>query len=97
MKPVSGQNRKRGPARGPVREAAEAAGITRQQAWQWIQLANIPESTFEALIETDNPPSVSQLVEIARVLQGKPPSKPRPRRLKHCPHCGENLTLEGTK
>jgi hypothetical protein len=60
--------------------------------WKAMQVATIPDDTFEALVESENPPTITQLVEIARVLQGKPPSKAQGRRLKHCPHCGGDLT-----
>lgn len=95
MKPVQGQNKKRGPERSERRKVAEAAGLTRLQAWQYIQIARIPEPIFEALVESEDPPSTAKLVEVARLLQGKPPSKARGRRYSTCPHCGADLKAGG--
>ena len=92
QKPVSAVSKKRGPARSERRKAIDAAGISRGQAWRAEMVANIPADIFERLIEGDNPPTVSRLVEIGRQFAGLPPSTPPARRLKCCPHCGGDLT-----
>mgnify|MGYP001546093463 CR=1 FL=1 len=58
----------RGPGRSPRRLAAEAAGMTRHQMHQALALAQIPEDEFDALIESDNPPSLEALARIGRGL-----------------------------
>jgi hypothetical protein len=39
----------------------EAAGISRHQMYQIVQIGNIPEDEFERLVETDDPPSITEL------------------------------------
>ena len=86
-KPDSAVNRKHGPERSAMRKAAEAAGMSRSQMWRALQVASIPEDEFEALVESDEPPTVTALVRYARGLT----DEPQGRRLKRCPHCGESL------
>jgi len=95
MKPVQGQNKKRGPERSERRRVAEAAGLSRSMMYRCLLLAEIPEAMFEVLLERRPAPTTTQLVEIARVLQGKPPSKTRARRYSSCQHCGGDLTTGG--
>ena len=70
-KPVSTKNKKRGPQRSAMRQAADAAGLSRSAMYNAIALANIPEDYFEDLIESDNPPSMPELLLIAK--SKKPP------------------------
>lgn len=93
-KPVHGRNKKRGPPRGERRKFLDKHGISRGWAWRAEMVGNIPADIFERLIESDNPPTVSRLVEIGRLFAGLPPSPPQGRRLKRCPHCGGDLTGE---
>jgi hypothetical protein len=52
------------------REAAEQAGITKHQQVQAVRVANVPADDFERQVESDKPPTISQLA-----MQG---IKPRP-------------------
>jgi len=93
MKHDSAVSRKRGPSKSPRRQAAEAAGLSRSQTWRIMQVGEVPDDLFEELVESDNPPTVSELVEIGRQHRGLSKSKTA-RRLKACPHCGGDLTDE---
>jgi hypothetical protein len=57
---------RRGPERGPRRLAAEAAGLSRHQMRQALAVAAVPRDVFEALVESDNPPTVTALAELGR-------------------------------
>jgi hypothetical protein len=77
-------DKKRGPERSARRQMAEAAGMSRHQMYQAIAIAAIPEAEFEALVESENPPTLDDLVRHARGLP-----KRRARRVRRvCPHCG---------
>jgi hypothetical protein len=52
------------------REAAQRAGISERKELQAVRVANVPEETFERMVESDKPPTISQLAQ-----QG---IKPRP-------------------
>jgi hypothetical protein len=54
-------------------DAAEQAGMSKRQAVTAIRVANVPEDDFDRQVESDKPPTVTQLAE-----QGKKP-KPSPR------------------
>lgn len=88
-KPDSAVSKKRGPKRGAMRQAAEEAGMSRGQMWRASKVADIPADEFEALVESDDPPTVTRLVEIGR---RQPVARPQGRRLRRCPHCGGDLT-----
>ena len=47
------------------RDLARELGISRAFMWRAKQVASIPEEEFEALVESDNPPTVSELVAMA--------------------------------
>lgn len=68
---------KRGPERSERRKICEAAGISRHQMHQMMQIGSIPEDEFERLIESDDPPTLTELARIGRGEQSKP--KPAPR------------------
>jgi hypothetical protein len=55
------------PSTGPLssRQIAKQFGISRAAQWRAKKIANIPEAEFDALIEADNPPTVTALVEYA--------------------------------
>jgi hypothetical protein len=82
--------RKSGPERSPRRQAADAAGLSPYQMRRSIAVASIPSSQFENLIESDDPPGVSELTRFA---QGKPEPR-QARRLLYCPHCNANLSIQ---
>lgn len=79
-------SKKRGPSKSERRKAADAAGLSRAQMWRALQVAEIPEAEFDSLIESDNPPTVSELVAISTGRQPKAKSS------KLCPHCGGELS-----
>lgn len=91
-KPDSAVSKKRGPPRSELRKACDEAGISRAWAWRARQVASIPEEGFEGLIESDTPPTVTELVRTARRQHN---SEPQGRRLRTCPHCGGDLTADG--
>jgi len=62
----TGLGKKRGPAKSERRLAAESAGISRNGMYTALALAKIPDDEFEALVESDNPPSVTELDRISR-------------------------------
>ena len=67
---------KRGPEKSDRRKMLEAAGFSRHQMYQMMQIGNIPEDEFERLIESQDPPSLTELARIGRGEQSKP--KPPP-------------------
>ena len=68
---------KRGPAKGELRKLAEDAGLSRHQMYQAVQVASIPEDEFERLVESQEPPSITELARIGRGEQSKPRLSPR--------------------
>jgi uncharacterized protein YjiS (DUF1127 family) len=56
----------RGPERSAMRQLAEAAGLSRDQMYQAIAVASVPESEFEGMVESDTPPTVIALARIGR-------------------------------
>jgi len=64
---------KRGPERSERRKMMDEVGISRHQMYQAMQIANIPEDEFERLIESQEPPSITELARIGRGEQSKPP------------------------
>lgn len=54
------------------REAAEQAGLSKRQQVTAVRVAKVPEHQFEAAVESDQPPTVTRLSEMAP----KPPPKP---------------------
>lgn len=60
---------RRGPQRSAQRQAADAAGLSRHQRRQALAVASLPTEEFEALVESETPPSVT---ELARLGAGKP-------------------------
>jgi len=93
MKPDSALSKKRGPSKSLRRQAAEDAGMSRSKMWRCLQVSNIAKDEFEALVESDNPPTVTELVQIGRERNGLPPTiKEIPQHtFMTCPHCGEVL------
>lgn len=56
------------------RQAAEAAGLSKDQEVTAVRVANVPAEVFEALVESDNPPTVTRLAELGTKTQ--PPGAP---------------------
>lgn len=84
--------RKERPTRGGVlppdpseRDLAAFTGMSRRQIWQAKKIAEIPETEFEAMVESDNPPTVAELLNLAHQRAGSERKKPK------CPHCGGDL------
>jgi hypothetical protein len=57
-------------------EAGRKAGLSPDQIKQAIRVANIPADKFESLVESDNPPTVTQLAEMGKV-RAKTKSEPK--------------------
>ena len=68
---------KRGPERSERRKMMDEVGISRHQMYQAMQIANIPEDEFNRLVESDDPPSITELAKIGRGEQSKPKPSPR--------------------
>ena len=68
---------KRGPERSERRKIMEDAGMSRHQMYQAMQVASIPEDEFEQLVESQEPPSITELARIGRGEQSKPKPSPR--------------------
>ena len=45
------------------RKAAEAAGLSERQELTAVRVANVPAEEFEALVESDDPPTITNLAE----------------------------------
>ena len=45
-------------------DMARAAGLSSDQAKDALRIANIPQQEFEALIESDSPPTITELAEL---------------------------------
>jgi len=58
------------------REAASQAGISRGQQRTAVRVANVPEPTFEAAVESPAPPTVTKLADMGR--QRREPTPPPP-------------------
>ena len=73
-------------------EAATQAGISERQKVTALRIANIPDTEFDALIESDSPPTVTKLAEIGKQ-ERKPPTITPPL---SCLHQGSAHTRGGT-
>lgn len=59
------------------REAADAAGLSKDQQVQAVRVANVPAELFETLVEGDKPPTVTALAELGTKKNPKPaPQRP---------------------
>lgn len=57
----------------PSREkAATDAGMSDEQRKTAIRVSNVPEEVFEAMVESDNPPTITELAEIGKKARPKP-------------------------
>jgi hypothetical protein len=52
--------------------AAENAGLSRHQAKTAIRVANIPGDVFEGLVESEDPPTVTELADFGTARKPKP-------------------------
>lgn len=52
------------------KQAAHDAGLSDHQRKQAVRVANVPEAEFEAAVESDNPPTVTKLAEMAKKTNG---------------------------
>lgn len=75
-----------------LRDIEAAMGVRRKQLSDMLAVASIPHDEFEALVESDNPPRVSELVNLARRRAGKATEYTR-----CCPHCGKPLRIEDAR
>lgn len=55
------------------RQAAESAGMSEHQEKQARRVANVPEADFESAVESDDPPTMTQLADMGK---GSPPGPP---------------------
>jgi hypothetical protein len=95
-KPKRGRPKKIRPNRGEITPGmsqrdlvAAFPGITRRSLQQALMVASIPTDEFEALVERDNPASISELLNLVRRRTGKSTE-----RIRRCPHCGVPLRIE---
>ena len=51
---------------GTRSQAATEAGLSKRQKDTALRVANIPKEEFEALVESDDPPTVTALAEIGK-------------------------------
>lgn len=51
------------------KQAAEQAGLSKNQQVDAVRVANIPEERFEQITESDNPLSINKLAELGKKLQ----------------------------
>jgi hypothetical protein len=56
------------------KDAAREAGLSDRQRVTAIRVANIPKDQFEALVESDRPPSVDQLADLGKRKRPEPPT-----------------------
>lgn len=64
------------------REAAEAAGMSAHQEKQAVRVSNVPQSAFEAAVESESPPTVTALAEMGkqpRPTPDDPAYQPKPK------------------
>lgn len=61
------------------RNIAIKLGMSRRWIWQAMKIAAIPEAEFDRMVESDHPPTIVQMLEVA---QHRATSE------RHCPHCG---------
>ncbi len=58
------------------REAAAAAGLSEHQQLQAVRVANVPREEFEQQVESDDPPTVTELAEQGKKLRPAPATSP---------------------
>jgi hypothetical protein len=49
------------PPRFSQRQAAKQAGLSKDQEKQAVRVANVPDDDFDAAVESDDPPTVTEL------------------------------------
>lgn len=75
-----------------IRDVSILTGISRRDIDTCLLYLTIPKEEFEALVESDNPPTVSQMRLLARRRAGK-----RTEYVRRCPHCGKPLKIEDVR
>ena len=65
-----GGKERSGVAHGTQHAAAVSAGMSEHQELQAVRVANVPRDVFEALVESDNPPTVTALAEMGKASTG---------------------------
>lgn len=70
-----GRPKKNGEGDHPVsyKQAATDAGMSEHQRKQTMRVGNVPDDEFERLVESDSPPTLSQLADIGK--QKQPPKQ----------------------
>ena len=54
------------------KQAAADAGISKRQKDTMLRVASVPEKTFDDLVESDKPPTVTKLAELGKTSAPKP-------------------------
>lgn len=76
IEPKRGANQNIGDGDGPKvetrKEVATAAGLSERQAKTAIRTANVPDTQFETLVESETPPTVTKLAELGTNPTQKP-------------------------
>lgn len=57
------------PTKLSQRDAAEQAGLSKDQQVQAVRVSNVPEAAFEAALEAEEPATVTKLAEMGKVSQ----------------------------
>jgi len=71
-----GEHMKSGGAPISRREAADNAGLSKDQQVTAVRVANLPKEEFEAAIEAEKPASVTKLAEMGKQTREPPPAPP---------------------
>jgi hypothetical protein len=79
--PQGGRPRKNAGGASPVSqaEAGRQAGMSPDQIKDSVRVANVPDDDFERLVESDDPPSVTQLAELGKTSRPAPPPPEPPK------------------
>lgn len=60
-------------ARLSQRQAADQAGMSKDQEVTAVRVANVPAEDFESAVESDHPPTVTRLAELGTATKPAPP------------------------
>ena len=66
------------PTKLTQREAAEQAGLSKDQQVTAVRVANVPAEQFEAAVDSDEPPTVTALAEMGKQSRPAPAAAPSP-------------------
>jgi hypothetical protein len=66
------------PTKLTQREAAEQAGLSKDQQVTAVRVANVPAEQFEKAVDSDEPPTVTALAEMGKQSRPSPAAAPSP-------------------